>query len=191
MHPITRDTPQFSRPALPALFALFAVALAAAGAIPAQAAQRTFVSTTGSDASATCSLAEPCRGFAAAIARTDAGGEVIVLDSGGYGSVTVNKNVSIQSPAGVYAGISVFPGTPGVTVASPATKVVLRGLTINGQGGTHGVDVQAGEVNLENVVISNLSSFGVLVADTPARGSGRSGTSGGNRRVSRRYWRRR
>ena len=48
MRPITRDTPQFSRPALPALFALFAVALAAAGAIPAQAAQRTFVSTTGS-----------------------------------------------------------------------------------------------------------------------------------------------
>jgi len=127
-----------------------------------EAAQRTFVSTGGADANA-CSLAAPCRGFAKAITMTDPGGELVVLDSGGYGSVTVNKNVTILSPAGVYAGISVFAAQDGITVASPATKVVLRGLSINGQGGNNGIRVQAGEVHVENVVVSNLTQSGILV----------------------------
>ena len=126
------------------------------------AAQRTFVSTLGSDASG-CSLAAPCRSFAKAITATDVAGEIVVLDSGGYGAVTVNKNVSIVSPSGVYAGLSVFTGNDGITVAAPATKVVLRGLTLNGQGGNNGVRVQAGEVHLESLVISNMAQAGILV----------------------------
>jgi len=129
---------------------------------PSLAAQRTFVSTGGNDANA-CSLAAPCRGFAKAITVTDPGGELVVLDSGGYGSVTINRNVTLVSPAGVYAGISVFGGADGITVAAPATKVVLRGLTINGQGGNNGVRVQAGEVHLESLVISNLAQAGIRV----------------------------
>jgi hypothetical protein len=125
----------------------------------AQAAQRTFVSTGGNDANA-CSLVAPCRGFAKAITVTDPGGELVVLDSGGYGFVTVNKNVTILSPAGVYAGISVFAAQDGVTVTAPATKVVLRGLTINGQGGNHGIRVQAGEVHVEATVISGAAGSG-------------------------------
>jgi len=126
------------------------------------AAQRTFVSTGGSDANA-CSLVAPCRGFAKAITVTDPEGEIIALDSGGYGSVIVNKNVTIVSPAGVYAGISVFAATDGITVAAPATKVVLRGLTVNGQGGTHGVRIQSGEVHVESTIISNMGQAGIRV----------------------------
>jgi len=131
-------------------------------AAPVDAAQRTFVSTGGSDANA-CSLAAPCRGFAKAITVTDSGGELVVLDSGGYGSVTVKQDVTILSPAGVYAGLSVFGGSDGITIASPATKVVLRGLTINGQGGNNGIRVQAGEVHVESLVISNMAQAGIRV----------------------------
>jgi len=125
------------------------------------AAQRTFVATSGNDANG-CTLAAPCRAFAKALTVTDPGGEIVVLDSGGYGAVTVNKNVTIQAPAGVYAGVSVSAGD-GITVAAPATKVVLRGLTVNGLGGANGVRVQSGEVHIEGMVISNMTAAGVLV----------------------------
>src|SRR5689334_17771785 len=90
------------------------------------ASQRTFVASYGID-TAPCSLPQPCRQFARALTQTLAGGEIIVLDSAGYGPVTIAQNVSIVAPAGIYAGISVFSGN-GVTIAAPATKVKLRGL---------------------------------------------------------------
>jgi hypothetical protein len=142
--------------------ALILISLALLLAPHGYAAQRTFVSTTGADSNA-CSLTAPCRTFGKAILVTDVGGEIVVLDSGGYGGVTVNKNVTILSPSGVYAGLSVFAGNDGITVASPATKVVLRGLTINGQGGNNGVRIQAGEVHLESLVIANLTQAGILI----------------------------
>ena len=141
--------------------ALLAVGIIAARiTVPAFAAQRTFVSTSGLDTSISCALQAPCRGFTKALTLTDPGGEIIVLDSGGYGSVTINKNVSIISPSGVYAGVTVFVATDGITVAPPAAKVALRGLSINGQGGNNGIRVQSGEVNIESTVISNVGAAG-------------------------------
>ena len=72
-------------------------------------AQRTFVSTSGVN-NPICSLAAPCRDFATAIVATSPRGEVIVLDSGGYGGATIAQAVSIIAPSGVYAGISVLGG---------------------------------------------------------------------------------
>ncbi len=113
------------------------------GATHAAAAQRTFVRSDGIDSNP-CTLQQPCRGFAAAILLTDPNGEIVVLDSAGYGSVTVTKAVSIIAPPGVYAGISVFAAQDGVTVNAGATdKVALRGLAINGQGGNRGIVVTA------------------------------------------------
>ncbi len=80
-------------------------------AASANAAQRTFVSTAGFDTN-DCSLTAPCRGFAKALTVTDVGGEIVVLDSGGYGAVAIGQPVSIIAPSGVYAGISVFAGGP-------------------------------------------------------------------------------
>lgn len=74
------------------------------------AAQRTFVASTGSDANL-CSLPQPCRSFNAAIAQTNAGGEVVILDTAAYGAVTITKSVKILAPAGVYGGVTVFGGT--------------------------------------------------------------------------------
>ncbi|MEO8675952.1 MAG: hypothetical protein ABI569_10255 [Casimicrobiaceae bacterium] len=101
------------------------------------AAQRTFVASNGLPANTafSCSIAKPCRAFSEAIGVTNSGGEVVVLNSAGYGSVTVTKSVSIVAPQGIYAGITVFSGA-GVTINAGASDiVVLRGLSINGQGG--------------------------------------------------------
>ena len=143
-----------------------AVAVLLVLADPAAAAgQRSFVSTSGVD-NAACSIATPCRSFGAAITATAPGGEVIALDSGGYGPVTISQSVSIISPAGVYAGISVTSGH-GVTIATAVTDtVVLRGLTINNQGSTgRGIYISgAGVVRIENVQVSGFTGASALNA---------------------------
>ena len=122
--------------------------------------QRTFVASHGVD-NPNCSLTSPCRGFAAAITATTPGGEVIVLDSAGYGPVTITKSISIVAPRGVYGGISVLSGD-GVTINGAGINVVLRGLTINGQGGTNGVMIlNAAEVHVESCVVANLANQGI------------------------------
>jgi hypothetical protein len=155
--------------------------MSAAGA----ASQRTFVASYGSDASATCSLAAPCRAFAAAIAQTNPGGEVIVLDSAGYGPVTITKAVSIIAPAGVYAGVSVATGD-GIVVNAGATDVVkLRGLRLNGTGGANGIVATAvGLLDVADVEVSGFTNRGLdfaapggmlLVADSAFTGNGGDG----------------
>lgn len=157
---------------------LLAVAVVAAGAPP----QRTFVSSCGNDVNA-CSLAAPCRAFAAAVAVVAPGGEVVALDSGGYGPVTISKAVTIAAPAGIYAGISVFSGD-GVTVAAGASDAVtLRGLSIASQRVvTRGVNLQfAGRLAIEAcansgefidaVSIGDVGDADVLIRDTHVRGA--------------------
>ena len=135
--------------------------------LQAQAVQRTHVSAAfGSDANTAtnCAAAAPCRFFTAAMTVTNPNGEVIVLDSGGYGAVTITQSVALIAPTGVYAGISVFPGADGVTIATPGVNVVLRGLSINGQGGNNGINMTAGNrLTVENCVISNLTQNGISV----------------------------
>lgn len=129
----------------------------------ADAAQRTFVASTGNDANA-CSLTAPCRSFAAALTHTDPSGEVIVLDSAGYGPVNIAQSVSIIAPPGTYAGISVFATQSGVAIfgLTPTDRVVLRGLTINSQGGDYGVILSSGGgiVHVEDCVISGFGIAG-------------------------------
>src|SRR5438105_5900792 len=52
---------------------------------------RSAVSLTGVD-TASCTVPDPCRTFGTAISRTNAGGEIVVLSSAGYGPFTVNKS---------------------------------------------------------------------------------------------------
>lgn len=123
-------------------------------------APRTFVASTGIDTNP-CSRALPCRSFAVAIAQTSAGGEVLVLDSAGYGSVTISTSVSIIAPLGIYAGVTVPAGTNGITVnAGISDTVVLRGLVINGPGTgpvNYGIRVMgSGTVHIEDCTLTNL-----------------------------------
>jgi len=131
----------------------------AAAALP----QRTFISTTGNDAN-TCALASPCRSFGTAIGKTADFGEVIVLDSGAYGRVTVTKSITLEAPAGVYAGISVFATFNGIDVNAPGATVVLRGLSINGQGGDIGINVAAvGRLRIDRCRVSAMAQQGVVI----------------------------
>jgi len=138
-------------------------------ATPAGAsAMRSFVASYGLDSNP-CTLASPCRTFMGAIAATTSGGEVVVLDSAGYGPpVTITQSVAITAPPGVYAGITVSSGT-GVTIATSGVSVTLRGLTIDGQGGGYGIDMTAGSVlNVVRCVIIGFSTVGIHV-NTAAR----------------------
>jgi hypothetical protein len=86
--------------AAPLLRYLLFVAGVGAAALANATAQRTFVASTGNDANNAfnCSIVKPCRGFAAAVGVTASGGEVIVLDSAGYGAVMITQSVSIIAP---------------------------------------------------------------------------------------------
>jgi hypothetical protein len=99
------------------------------GAVQAQAT-RTWVSGTGDDANS-CSIPLPCKTFAGAISKTAAGGEIDVLNPGGYGAVTITKAITIDGTpfqAGVLAS-----GTNGIVVNTATSDVVvLRGLSIVG-----------------------------------------------------------
>jgi hypothetical protein len=119
---------------------------------------RTAVSVQGSDLN-TCAVAFPCRNFAAALMQTNAGGEIIALDSGGFGTVTVNRSVTIAAAPGVYAGITVPSGAIGVWVLAPAgTIVVVRGLNVKGVGGVVGIHLNSGqELHVENCVIDSFN----------------------------------
>jgi Right handed beta helix region len=134
----------------------------------AQAAPRTFVASFGADTNtaSNCSVALPCRGFAAAQTVTDNGGEIVALDSAGYGAINIYKSISIISPTGVYAGISASSGSNGygVIIDTAGINVVLRGLTINGRGGNRGINMTAGnKLTVENCVISNSAESGISV----------------------------
>ncbi len=137
-----------------------AFALSLYSAIGAAAtAKRTFVASNGNDANP-CSITAPCRGFTAALAQTVSGGEILVLDSAGYGPVSINQAVSIIAPPGVYAGISVLSGT-GIFVNPGSGTVVLSGLTINGLGGTLGINFQSGTLRIERTTVSGFPSAGL------------------------------
>jgi hypothetical protein len=134
------------------------------------APQRTFVSAqTGNDANtaANCSITQPCRNFNAAVGVVSAGGEVVALDSGGYGATTISKAVTLTSPLGVYAAITALTaGTNAITVSAASTDtVVLRGLTLTGLGGQHGIKViSVGNLHVEGCVISGFTDTGILVS---------------------------
>ena len=92
---------------------LSVVVFALTGAAHAQAT-RTWVSGVGDDANP-CSRTAPCKTFAGAISKTAAGGEIDVLDPGGFGTVTITKAITIDGGNGVVASI-LASGTNGVNI---------------------------------------------------------------------------
>jgi hypothetical protein len=105
-----------------------------------------------------CSRSNPCRTFAAAIAAVNANGEVVVLNSAGYGPVTIDKAVTIVAPAAVHAAIAPTAGTA-ITVNAPGSTVILKGLYLNSLGATEGVSVDsAAVVHIENLVVNGFGT---------------------------------
>jgi hypothetical protein len=153
--------------ALRLLFTFIATVLftTAASAIP-----QTFVSSFGNNAN-TCARSAPCRTFAGALAKTDAKGEVVVLDSGEYGAFSIGKAVRITA-VGVYAGVHAPTDDPyapqEIYVYVPDTDVaVIRGLTITGDGvygyDNAGINHMSGHLIVEDCTISGFDTAGIWV----------------------------
>jgi len=128
---------------------------------------RTFVASTGNDANVPCALSAPCRSLQVGFNNVATGGEVVVLDSAGYGIITIDRSVSIQVPPGIYGGVTPGPGATGVmvTTVNSTDFVVLRGLTINGLGAANrGIDFLAsGTLYVDSCVIIGLTNIGILL----------------------------
>ena len=128
---------------------------------------RTWVSGVGDDGNV-CSRTAPCKTFTGAISKTAAGGEVNILDSSGYGFVTITKSITIDG-AGAFASILAASGTTGITINAGATDVVtIRNLSINGVGtGLDGIRFTSGKaLNIDNVKIFGFTSDGIEVNKT-------------------------
>ncbi|HXU44726.1 MAG TPA: right-handed parallel beta-helix repeat-containing protein [Thermoanaerobaculia bacterium] len=147
--------------------ASFALALAVAGGAHAQAT-RTWVSGVGDDANP-CSRTAPCKTFAGAISKTATGGEINVIDPGGFGGVTITKSITI-SAEGPTAGVLVS-GTNAIIVNAPSNAVItLRGLDIEGLGtGLNGIRFLAGAtLHVEKCLIHDFTQFGIDFEPTNA-----------------------
>ena len=155
-------------------------------------ATRTWVSGVGDDANP-CSRTAPCKTFAGAISKTAAGGEINVLDPGGFGAVTITKSITISSE-GFEAGVLVS-GTNGIVVNAASTDVViLRGLDFQGLGtGLAGISFLAGgALHIEKCVIRGFGAgvatginiipsgqSNVYISDTIVSENGTGATGGG------------
>src|SRR5687767_2285579 len=163
-------------------FALVCAVLASGAAMlmlaaPVQAqATRTWVSGVGDDANP-CSRTAPCKTFAGAISKTATGGEISVLDPGGYGALTIVKAITVDGGTGAGWGSTLFSSTNGfvinITTNLTTDKVILRNLSINGgvqsSLGVDGIRFLDGQqLTVENVRIFNFSGDGIEVNQSQA-----------------------
>lgn len=155
------------------LFAAVLVAGFSSGAF-AQAT-RTWVSGVGDDVNP-CSRTAPCKTYAGAISKTATGGEISVLDPGGYGTLTIVKAITVDGGSGAGWGSTLFSSVNGfvinITTNLTSDKVILRNLSINGAGTTLGVDgirfLDGQQLTVENVDIFNFSGDGIEVNQSQA-----------------------
>ena len=150
---------------------ILSIAIFLLSAVTLTAAPRTFVSTESGVDTNPCSRALPCRSFAGALPATDVDGEVIVLDSGGYGIAAITQSVSLISPAGVHAGITTSVGDAIIVDAGDAANVVLRNLALTwtGMADAAGIRVQTvASLSVEGCSIAGFNTGIAFDSATPA-----------------------
>jgi hypothetical protein len=126
---------------------------------------RTFVSGINADDSNPCTNIAPCRTFAAAMAKTSAGGEIDALDTAEYGPVTITKAITIDG-GGQVASIQA-DGVNGIVVSAGANdKVILRNLRINGSNtGLNGIRfLSGGQLTIDKCEIFGFTLNGVDIS---------------------------
>ena len=145
-------------------------------AAPAQAqATRTWVSGFGDDANP-CSRTAPCKTFAGAISKTVAGGEIDVIDPGGFGTLTITKSITIDGGGGLVASILGGASQNGINVnAGPTDTVIIKnfrfqGMLGNGGGtsiGPNAIRFNTGaKLVVENCEIYGWGTNGIDIANT-------------------------
>lgn len=128
-------------------------------------ANRVFVSArSGNDSNSCDNIATPCQTFAGVVGQLNPGGEAIVLDSGGYGPVTITQSLTIEAPPGVLAFIHPSSGNAVTINAGASDTVVLRGLVLNVGPGGGIVANTVGTLHIESCVVSGFAGTGIYVA---------------------------
>ena len=87
---------------------------------------RTFVGVNGNDANDCLAPGTACRTLNGAIGKVDAGGEVIVIETGSYAGATITKSVKINVPSGAVA----FSALSLTITAGVNEVIVVRGMTM-------------------------------------------------------------
>lgn len=136
-------------------------------------ATRTWVSGVGDDVNP-CSRTAPCKTLAGAISKTATGGEISILDPGGFGAVTITKSITIDG--GGIKGSILSAGTNGIIINAPDASVTIRNFSINGVGtGINGIRVLAvKKLNVEDCELANFTTNGL---DINPAASGSTGTT--------------
>lgn len=139
------------------------VLLVAMAPLPGQAQlTKIFVASTGNDAN-DGSRGAPKRNFQAAHDAVATGGEIVALDTAGYGSLTISKSIGVTAPAGITGFITTSGASNGMIINAGSTGTVsLRGLTINAvarTGNPRGVLVNSiGTLSVSNCTISGYAA---------------------------------
>jgi len=148
--------------------AVLAIVLTLLAATAALAQNRVFVSAAHGDDTADCSVTTPCRSFAHAMAVVTTAGEILALDSGGYGPVSITRPVSIVAPPGVEASITQTGAglnAININVTNAFTTVMLRGLSLFGLGqGDGGINItNAFALYVDSCTITGFTQFGIYM----------------------------
>jgi hypothetical protein len=139
--------------------------LAPAATAPAQPSRVFASARSGSDTNDCSNIQTPCQSLQGAVSQVGAGGSVLVLDTGGYGPVFINKAVTIEAPEGVQAFVHPPSGDAVRVGAGASDVVVLRGLTLSG-GSANGILFIAGAaLHVERCVIQGFHD-GIVAASS-------------------------
>ncbi len=141
---------------------IFVLFMSAGSMIAMAQATRSWVSGVGDDANP-CSRTAPCKTLAGAISKTATGGEINILDPGGFGAVTITKSITIDG--GGVIGSILSSATNGIIVNAPNALVTIRNFSINGAGTTLGINgirvINVKKLLVENCILSNFSANGI------------------------------
>lgn len=143
-----------------------------------------FVASTGNDAS-DGSRGAPKRNFQAAHNAVAAGGQIVVLDTAGYGRLSINKSVAITVPPGVNAFVTALPGNNGINIDAGTNTVSLRGLIVEGGHDSAGIlAFNVGSLSIEDctvrnfdrgIYVINFTALKFYLANTVVRGCATAG----------------
>lgn len=123
----------------------------------ADAPTRVFVASTGSDANPGSRTA-PKRNVQAAHDAVAADGEIVILDTAGYGALVITKSVTVTAPSGVTGFLTGALNFDAILIQADANAVVaLHGLfleTVNGSA--YGILANSvGTLRVEDCTIRN------------------------------------
>jgi len=127
---------------------------------------RSAVASTGLDTNP-CTVASPCRSFTTALANTNTGGEVIALDSAGYGPFQVQGDMTVSGAPGVHAAVTASSGGNAIGVTALLAHIVIRNLVLISNGGNFGISqTGGGDTYYDHLVVRGFSGGIVIMNGT-------------------------